>query len=117
MLRVFNEATLNSRKYNGKSSWFGWSLDPAWLAAPIILILLIPYLTRRLNYRLQHNAVTISEVQRRKYISYALVVGLPLAISGVSVTIYTKFSQSVLVHYCGDSELGTFPAVSTIATS
>ncbi|BEM86422.1 O-unit flippase [Serratia marcescens] len=129
VLRVFNEATLNSKK-NTIANLVGLvvaislryfiavlSLDPAWLAAPIILISLIPYLIRRLNYRRQHNAVIISEVQRRKYISYALAVGLPLAISGVSVTIYTKFSQFVLAHYCGDRELGVFSAASTIATS
>ncbi|MBH2770188.1 oligosaccharide flippase family protein [Serratia bockelmannii] len=129
VLRVFNEATLNSKK-NTLANLVGLvvaiffryviavlSLDPAWLAAPIILVSLIPYLIRKWNYRLQHKIVIISEFQRRRYIYYTLVVGVPLAISGISVTIYTRFSQFVLIYYYGDSELGVFSAASTIATS
>ncbi|WP_446926359.1 oligosaccharide flippase family protein, partial [Klebsiella pneumoniae] len=42
---------------------------------------------------------------------------IPLAISSVSVIIYARIAQFVIMHFGGDAELGIFSVASQLATA
>ncbi|WP_411703789.1 oligosaccharide flippase family protein [Edaphovirga cremea] len=129
---IYNNATLSS-KINTVCNTVGlmvgllvrflvakFDIGVEYLAIPIILTSAIPYWMKRVNFRVTWSHIEKSVIQKRKrkkYINYLVGAGLPLAISGVSITLYTRLSQLFLMKFGGDVELGIFSAASSLATA
>lgn len=134
VLVIYNDATLNS-KFNTIANAVGliislgirfvvshFELPVIYLAIPIVTTTLIPYFIRLYFFsktEIRDNVVNrkILWDVRRRYIRYMFFAGLPLAISGVSITLYTRLSQLVLAKYGSTAELGVFSAASVLASS
>lgn len=134
VLVIYNDATLNS-KFNTIANAIGlissllmrflishYELPVIYLAIPIVTTTLIPYFIRIYFFRKQETELSTSNREivwdvKRKYIKYLFFAGLPLAVSGVSITLYTRLSQLVLAKYGSTAELGIFSAASVLASS
>ncbi|HDY8840958.1 TPA: oligosaccharide flippase family protein, partial [Klebsiella pneumoniae] len=98
-----------------------YKLDILFLSLPIILVTLVPYLLRRYLYRKEHSRIhgfhKAKFRNKLRYSKYMFMAGIPLAISSVSVIIYARITQFVIMHYGGDAELGIFSVASQLATA
>lgn len=96
-------------------------LDVVMLTIPIVLTTLIPYLIRKTFFSIteKHEIKNINFDMRyvKRYTFYMVKVGFPLAISSVSISVYTRLSQIFLAKFSSTSDLGIFSAASTLATS
>ncbi|MBI6151311.1 oligosaccharide flippase family protein [Serratia surfactantfaciens] len=129
VIAIYNDAALNS-KFNAFANVIGLgvslllrlaivnaNLDIKYLAIPIVTTAIIPYYIRLLFFKARHKAINKNRFGDRRYIIYILFAGLPLAISGVSISIYTRLSQVLLAKYGSTAELGLFAAANTLASS
>ena len=133
VVAVYNNATLNS-KINTICNVIGlvtslliryvivlYKLDILFLSLPIILVTLVPYLLRRYLYRKEHSRThgfhKAKFRNKLRYSRYMFMAGIPLAISSVSVIIYARITQFVIMHFGGDAELGIFSVASQLATA
>lgn len=133
VVAVYNNATLNS-KINTICNVIGlvtslliryvivlYKLDILFLSLPIILVTLVPYLLRRYLYRKEHSRThgfhKAKFRNKLRYSRYMFMAGIPLAISSVSVIIYARIAQFVIMHFGGDAELGIFSVASQLATA
>lgn len=134
VLVIYNDATLNS-KFNTIANAIGLiislcirfvishlELPVIYLAIPIVTTTLIPYFIRLYFFRKTERNRSVESIKlawdvRRRYMRYMFFAGLPLAISGVSITLYTRLSQLVLAKYGSTAELGVFSAASVLASS
>ena len=92
------------------------NLDIKFLAIPIITVAIIPYYIR-VFFKARHKRINGDRFRDRRYIIYMLYAGLPLAISGISISIYTRLSQVLLAKFGTTAELGLFAAANTLASS
>jgi len=129
VIAIYNDATLNS-KFNAFANVFGLgislllrfliarlNLDISFLAIPIITTAAIPFAIRLCLFNSRHKKEKIIVKKNNRYVKYMIYAGLPLAISGISISIYTRLSQILLVKYDTTAELGLFAAASTLTSS
>lgn len=91
-----------------------WQLDYAYLAIPIVLVTLIPYLLKRYIFNRMQHVKTVSEKRYRKYYFMA---GGALVISSLAVSFYTQITSLMLVAVMSTHELGLYAAAITIGSS
>lgn len=129
VIAIYNDAALNS-KFNAFANVIGLgvslllrlvvvhaNLDIKFLAIPIITVAIIPYYIRVFFFKARHKRINGDRFRDRRYIIYMLYAGLPLAISGISISIYTRLSQVLLAKFGTTAELGLFAAANTLASS
>ncbi|BEN57244.1 oligosaccharide flippase family protein [Serratia marcescens] len=129
VIAIYNDAALNS-KFNAFANVIGLgvslllrlvvvhaNLDIKFLAIPIITTAVIPYYIRLSFFKMRHRGINGNRFRDRRYIIYMLYAGLPLAISGISISIYTRLSQVLLAKFGTTAELGLFAAANTLASS
>lgn len=87
------------------------------LAIPIVMVYLIPYLIRHHLYHRRHPGFSAPGRIRRKYVRYLLASGLPLAVSNVSIAIYTRLAQLFLMWFVSAAVLGIYSVAITLATA
>jgi O-antigen/teichoic acid export membrane protein len=90
-----------------------FNLSPEWLALPIILVTLIPYLMRKRIFKSQEIKQKINTIKYRKYM---LSIGNKLVLYSLSVAIFTKTSQ-IFLGIFSKYELGLFSVAMTLGTS
>ncbi|MBN5310981.1 oligosaccharide flippase family protein [Serratia marcescens] len=128
VIAIYNDATLNS-KFNAFANVIGLgvslllrfviahlNLDVRFLALPIVTTAAIPFYIRLFFFNARHKKKKKTVKNTRRYVMYMVYAGLPLAISGISISIYTRLSQILLVKYGSTAELGLFAAASTLAS-
>ncbi|TWY27955.1 oligosaccharide flippase family protein, partial [Serratia marcescens] len=129
VIAIYNDAALNS-KFNAFANVIGLgvslllrlvvvhaNLDIKFLAIPIITVAIIPCYIRVFFFKARHKRINGDRFRDRRYIIYMLYAGLPLAISGISISIYTRLSQVLLAKFGTTAELGLFAAANTLASS
>ncbi|GAA3893867.1 MULTISPECIES: flippase [Gibbsiella] len=91
-------------------------LPLVWFAVPYVLSSLLPYLVRSvLFHRSRLPLRPIAKRHQRGYGRYLLKVGLPLAVSGLSIVIYTRIDQIMLGNYLGEHSVGLYSAAITLS--
>lgn len=127
VLSIYNDSILNS-KMNAFANSIGlgvalicrygivhFEMSIKFLALPIIIVSLIPFLIRRSYFNSRNKSLLVNK--KRRYIKYMFLTGLPLAISGVSISVYTQLSQILLAKFSTIADLGIFSAANTLAAS
>jgi O-antigen/teichoic acid export membrane protein len=91
-------------------------LSLEWFAIPYVLSSLIPYAVRWVLFRREQGGMRpISRRHQRRYGRYLLKVGLPLAVSGLSIVIYTRIDQIMIGNYLGEHSVGLYSAAITLS--
>lgn len=123
---IYNDATLNS-KFNTIANivgllvglllryiiaYFHWPI--ALLALPIILTTMIPFIIRLI---FTPKVKSIKNKNKRRYNKYLIATGIPLVISTVSMTIYSRVNQFSLSYFSGNYELGIYSVALTLGTA
>ncbi|MFI4035022.1 oligosaccharide flippase family protein [Klebsiella quasipneumoniae] len=123
---IYNDATLNS-KFNTIANviglliglilryviaFFEWPIY--FLAIPIVLTTLIPFLIR-LVYT--PKVYVVKGKHKWRYNKYLFTTGIPLVISTVSMTLYSRINQFTLSYFDGNYELGIYSVALTLGTA
>ncbi|MBV6693116.1 flippase [Serratia quinivorans] len=88
----------------------------SWFAIPYIISSALPYIIRSILFRRNKLSTTqFTNRVTRRYVSYLLHVGLPLAISGLSIAIYTRIDQIMLGNLIGKDAVGWYSAALTLS--
>ena len=91
-------------------------LPLVWFALPYVLSSLLPYAVRWVLFRREQAQMpAISGRHKRRYGRYLFSVGLPLAISSLSIVIYTRIDQIMLGNYLGEHSVGLYSAAITLS--
>lgn len=123
---IYNNATLNSY-INALSNVTGLAialfiryiivelkLDYAYLALPIILVTLIPFILKKVFFNRGDKAKNINYPYYRKYYLWA---GSALVISSLSISFYTQITSLMLAALTSTHELGIYAAAVTIGSA
>lgn len=123
---IYNNATLNSY-INALCSISGLAIalfiryfivelkiDYTYLALPIILVTLIPYLLKRFIFNRNDKTSVVASTSYRKYYLWA---GSALVISSLSVSFYTQITSLMLAALTSTRELGVYAAAVTIGSA
>lgn len=87
-----------------------------WFALPYVLSSLLPYAVRWVLFRREQAQMpAITGRHKRRYGRYLFSVGLPLAISSLSIVIYTRIDQIMLGNYMGEHSVGLYSAAITLS--
>jgi O-antigen/teichoic acid export membrane protein len=89
-------------------------LPAEYLAIPIILVTLIPYLAKRYYFNVADHAPSIAS---KAYLKYYFYAGGSLVISTLSVSLYTQITSLALVFLESTYELGLYSVAATIGIS
>ncbi|HGW3992044.1 TPA: oligosaccharide flippase family protein [Proteus mirabilis] len=90
-----------------------FELNIIYFSIPIILTTLLPFIFRCIYF---HRKTTLKKIKKRKpYIIYLMKQGLPISISNVSITVYSKISQIFLSLLISNYALGIYTVASTLA--
>ncbi len=92
-------------------------LSPLWLTVSIVLVTLVPYAIKRVNFYREHQDVAPPQEKRNTYLRYLLYAGLPLAISSIFISVQVKAAQMFLAGIASARDLGLFAAANTISAS
>lgn len=123
---IYNDATLNS-KFNTIANVFGliiglvlryiiafFELPIHLLSLPIILTTMVPFIIR-LYFTPKIRNIKLK--YKRRYNSYLFATGIPLVISTISMTIYSRVNQFSLSYFSGSYELGIYSVALTLGTA
>lgn len=88
-----------------------FELPAEYLAIPIVLVTLIPYVAKRYYFNLADHAPRIRSATYSKYYLYA---GSALVLSTLSITLYVQITNLMLVHLTSTYELGLYAVASSI---
>lgn len=92
------------------------TLPLVWFAVPYLISSLIPYLVRRYLFLRERPVLpAISPRRTGRYGRYLLSIGLPLAISSLSVVIYTRIDQIMLGNMLDERAVGWYSAATTLS--
>lgn len=91
-----------------------FKLDISYLAIPIITTTFLPYFFRFIYFHIKKDVLVI-KTNKKNYISYLVKSGSPIAISNVSISIYSKISQLCLAILVSNYALGIFTVAFTLA--
>ncbi|WP_368570596.1 oligosaccharide flippase family protein [Acinetobacter baumannii] len=81
---------------------------------PYILNSSIPYLIKSKLFNKKHKNI-LSKKIKKAYNRYAIKAGIPLAISSISVIMYTRLNQLILAEYGSLYDVGIYNAALTLA--
>ncbi|PME50263.1 flippase [Vibrio lentus] len=84
-------------------------------AIPYILNASIPFFYRKYKFNKVKSNISISHRVKKKYRKFAIMSGIPLALSGLSVIIYVKINQIILGQTLGMESLGLYSSATVIA--
>ena len=84
---------------------------PEYLAIPIILVTLIPYLAKNYYFNKKDIAPIINF---KKYSKYYMFAGSALVLSTLSITLYVQITSLMLAHLTSTYELGLYSVASTL---
>ena len=84
---------------------------PEYLAIPIILVTLIPYLAKNYYFNKKDIAPIINF---KKYSKYYMFAGSALVLSTLSITLYVQVTSLMLAHLTSTYELGLYSVASTL---
>lgn len=88
-----------------------FEMDYAYLALPIVLVTLIPYLLKKYIFNRSH----ISSIYHsKKYKKYYFLAGGSLVISTLAVSFYTQITSLILVTLTSTKELGIYATALTL---
>lgn len=123
---IYNDATLNS-KFNTIANVIGliiglalryviayFELSVFYLSIPIVLTTFIPFILR-LYHAPSSPAMKIHN--KIRYNKYLILTGIPLVISTVSMTIYSRINQFTLSYFKGSYDLGLYSVALTLGTA
>lgn len=123
---IYNDATLNS-KFNTIANVFGliiglvlryiiafFELPIHLLSLPIVLTTMVPFIIR-LYFTPKIRNIKLK--YKRRYNSYLFATGIPLVISTISMTIYSRVNQFSLSYFSGSYELGIYSVALTLGTA
>lgn len=88
-----------------------FELPAEYLAIPIVLVTLIPYIAKRYYFNLADYAPRIRSIAYSKYYLYA---GSALVLSTLSIALYVQVTNLMLVHLTSTYELGLYAVASSI---
>lgn len=88
-----------------------FELPAEYLAIPIVLVTLIPYVSKRYYFNLADYAPRVRSVAYSKYYLYA---GSALVLSTLSIALYVQVTNLMLVHLTSTYELGLYAVASSI---
>lgn len=88
-----------------------FELPAEYLAIPIVLVTLIPYIAKRYYFNLADYAPRIRSIAYSKYYLYA---GSALVLSTLSIALYVQITNLMLVHLTSTYELGLYSVASSI---
>lgn len=88
-----------------------FQLPAEYLAIPIVLVTLIPYVAKRYYFNLADHAPCIRSIAYSKYYFYA---GSTLVLSTLSIALYVQITNLMLVHLTSTYELGLYSVASSI---
>lgn len=91
-----------------------FQLPAEYLAIPIVLVTLIPYIAKRYYFNLADHVPSIAS---KAYLKYYFYAGGSLVISTLSVSLYTQITSLVLVFLESTYELGLYSVAATIGIS
>ncbi|MEZ9937562.1 oligosaccharide flippase family protein, partial [Vibrio breoganii] len=125
--KAYYDATLQS-KINSITSQIGLilalvsrylmvevELTVGFFCLPYIINTMAPYVIKKIHFRNQVSIRRVNSKTRRKYRDFSLKAGLPLAISSLSVVLYTKLGQVILAHTNSVQDVGLFNAGATVS--
>ncbi len=98
-----------------------FQLDLTWFAGSVAVRTLLPYLVRKVIFSRGHMAKRYARQKplKLKYLKfyniYLLKVGLPLAVSGLAIVIYTRIDQIMLAKFIGYHAVGLYSAAMAIS--
>lgn len=130
LVNIYNEAMLNARlnviaNVIGLAisltvrffiSWY--ALDPRYLALPIVLATLIPFVIKLTIFlRYDRQAPVPALRQMKKYSRYMVASGLSLIFSAIAVALYTRLNQVSVSYFLGVKEAGIFSVALTLSTA
>lgn len=123
---IYNDATLNS-KFNTIANVFGliiglvlryiiafFELPIHLLSLPIVLTTMVPFIIR-LYFTPKIRNIKLK--YKRRYNSYLFATGIPLVISTIPMTIYSRVNQFSLSYFSGSYELGIYSVALTLGTA
>ncbi|HIE9591177.1 oligosaccharide flippase family protein [Klebsiella variicola] len=123
---IYNDATLNS-KFNTIANVFGliiglvlryviafFELPIYLLSLPIVLTTMIPFIIR-LYFTPKVSNIKVK--YKKRYNKYLFATGVPLVISTISMTIYSRVNQFSLSYFSGSYELGIYSVALTLGTA
>ncbi|MEV8736606.1 oligosaccharide flippase family protein [Klebsiella variicola] len=123
---IYNDATLNS-KFNTIANVFGliiglvlryiiafFELPIHLLSLPIVLTTMVPFIIR-LYFTPKIRNIKLK--YKKRYNSYLFATGIPLVISTISMTIYSRVNQFSLSYFSGSYELGIYSVALTLGTA
>lgn len=128
--RIYYDATLHSKKntfINNAGMMLSMllrvvlvkaSMGMAWFIIPYIVNSAVPYFIRRRMFKRSHPpTMTRKRWQKRqgRYNSYMFKVGLPLAISTLSIVIFTRIDQIMLGSMVGTHAVGLYGAAISLS--
>ncbi|NNH86651.1 oligosaccharide flippase family protein [Acinetobacter terrae] len=88
-----------------------FELPAEYLAIPIVLVTLIPYVAKRYYFNIYDKAPAIKS---RAYTKYYLVAGSALVLSTLSIALYVQITSLMLVKLTSTYELGLYSVASSI---
>ena len=88
-----------------------FELPAEYLAIPIVLVTLIPYLAKRYYFNLADHAPRIRSFTYAKYYLYA---GSALVLSTLSIALYVQITNLMLVNLTSTYELGLYSVASSL---
>ncbi|WP_286876895.1 MULTISPECIES: flippase [Pantoea] len=130
LVNIYNEAMLNARlnvianviglaislSARFLISWL--ELDPHYLAIPIVLATLIPFVIKLALFTRQHRHEPLPALrQLKQYSRYMVASGMSLVISAIAVGIYTRVNQVSVSYFLGVKEAGIFSVALTLSTA
>ncbi|MCL8609228.1 oligosaccharide flippase family protein [Proteus mirabilis] len=92
-----------------------FELNIAYLSIPILLTTFIPYLLRYIFFYYTYNEIKKIKRNKNVYNSYLIKAGFPISISNISIAIYAKVSQILLVTIISNYILGIFSVAYSLA--
>ncbi|MEB5972244.1 oligosaccharide flippase family protein [Pantoea dispersa] len=92
-------------------------LNPLWLTASIVIVTLVPYAIKRINFYRENQDLAPPQDKRSTYLRYLMYAGLPLAISSIFISVQVKAAQMFLAGIASARDLGLFAAANTISAS
>ncbi|MBH3300345.1 flippase [Serratia marcescens] len=92
-------------------------LSLAWFAIPYVVSSAIPYFLRRWMFHreVRGRLAPVKGRKRQRYERHLFSVGLPLAVSSLSIVIYTRIDQIMLGGMLGEQAVGWYSAALTLA--
>lgn len=90
-------------------------LGVVWFAVPFLINTAVPFFIRRILFFKNIDVKLISSRCRLKYLKFNIHAGVPLAISGLSVVLYTRVNQIVVGEYIDMQSVAIYNSALTLA--